>query len=71
MSTLSWNCRGLGQPRTVQELTRLIRDLCPNIVLLSETRKHKERMNNLRFRLGLNKRFIVDGVGKGGGLALF
>jgi hypothetical protein len=32
MSTLSWNCRGLGQPQTVQELVRLVRNLCPKIV---------------------------------------
>jgi hypothetical protein len=71
MSTLSWNCRGLGQPQTIQELTRLIRDLCPNLVFLSETRQHNDRVSNLRFRLGLNKSFVVDSVGKGGGLALF
>jgi hypothetical protein len=71
MSTLSWNCRELGQPRTVQELTRLIRDYCPKIVFLSETRQHKDRVSNLRFRLGLNKSFIVDGIDKGGVLVLF
>jgi hypothetical protein len=49
----------------------LIRDHCPKIVFLSETRHHKDRVSNLRFRLGLNKSFIVDGVGKGGGIALF
>jgi hypothetical protein len=49
----------------------LIRDLCPNIVFLSETRQHKDRVSNLRFRLGLNTSFVVDDVGKGGGLALF
>jgi hypothetical protein len=48
-----------------------MRDLCPKIIFLSETRQHKDRVSNLRFRLGLNKSFIVDGVGKGGGLDLF
>jgi hypothetical protein len=46
-------------------------EYCPNIVFISETRQQKERVSNLRFRLGLNNSFVVDGVGKGGGLALF
>jgi hypothetical protein len=71
MSIFSWNCRGLGQPRTVQELCRLVQDYCPNIVFLSEIRQQRDKVCNIRFRLGLNKCFIVDGHGKGGGLALF
>jgi hypothetical protein len=30
-----------------------------------------KRVSNLRFRIGLNKSFVVDGQGKGGGLGLF
>jgi hypothetical protein len=71
MNTLSWNCRGLGQPRAVQELSRLIREYCLNIMFLSETRQHKNRVSNLRFRFGYSHGFVVDGVGKGRGLGLF
>jgi hypothetical protein len=71
MSLLSWSCRGLGQPRTVQELIRLVRDFCPNLVFLSETRQQKSRVVNIKSRLGMNNCFTVDGIGKGGGLALY
>jgi hypothetical protein len=40
-------------------------------VFLSETRQQSNRVTNLRHRLGLNKSFVVDGQGKGGGLILF
>jgi hypothetical protein len=71
MSLLSWNGRGLGQPQTVQELTRLVCEFGPSIIFLSEIRQHKDRVCNLMSRLGLNKCFVVDGQGKGGGLALY
>jgi hypothetical protein len=71
MCLLSWNYWGLGQPRTVQKLTHIVHDFCPSIVFLYETRQHKDRVNNLNSRLGLNKCFVVDGQGKGGGLALY
>jgi hypothetical protein len=66
MSTLSWNCRGLGQPHTVQELIHLVHQYCPKIVFVSETRHHRDRVSNLRYRIGLKNAFVVDGQGKGG-----
>jgi hypothetical protein len=71
MSIISWNCRGLGQPRTVQELVRLVRGYCPKVVFLLETRQQNDRVRNLSSRIGLSKCFTVDGTGKGGGLALY
>jgi exonuclease III len=71
MNLLSWNCRGLGQPRTVQELIRLVRDHCPSIVFVSETRQQSYRVTNIKSQLGMNNCFTVDGQGKGGGLALY
>jgi hypothetical protein len=44
---------------------------CPRMVFISETRQQSTRVSNLRSRLGLNKSFVVDGQGKGGGLVLF
>jgi hypothetical protein len=40
-------------------------------VFILETRQQNNRLSNLRFRIGLNKVFVVDGHGKGGGLVLF
>jgi hypothetical protein len=71
MSLLCWNCRGLGQPRIVQELVRLVRELSPKIVFISETRQQATRVNNLKNRLAMDNCFLVDGKGKGGGLALY
>ena len=71
MNILSWNCRGLGQPRTVQELVRLVRASCPKLVFIMETRQHKERVVNLKYRLGYKNCFTVESGNKGGGLVLF
>jgi hypothetical protein len=71
MSIFSWNCTGLGQSPTIQELTRLVRKFYPKIVFLLETRQESNRVTNLRHRLDLNKSFVVDGQCKGGGLVLF
>jgi hypothetical protein len=71
MSTLAWNPRGLGQPRTVQELVCLVQTHKPSLVFISETRQSKDRVKNLRFRLGMKECCHVPGVGKGGGIALY
>jgi hypothetical protein len=41
------------------------------MVFLSETRQDREYVRNLRWRLGLRYCFVVNGIGKGGGIALF
>ena len=71
MNILSWNCRGVGRSRTVQELVRLVQTYNPKIVFLSETRQCDERVRNLKWRLGLRNCLTAKGVGKGGGLGLF
>ena len=38
MSCLSWNCRGLGNPQTVDELVTLVGKKDPNVVFLMETK---------------------------------
>ncbi|XP_062186766.1 uncharacterized protein LOC133890399 [Phragmites australis] len=61
MDLLSWNCRGLGQPRTVQELVTLTRMHSPKLIFLSETRQNSEYVRRLRWRLGLKECFAVKG----------
>lgn len=70
MTILSWNCRGIGQPRTVQELVRLVHAHRPKIVFLCETRQLQGVVEKLRWRLGLKKVVSFEGDGKGGGLAM-
>jgi hypothetical protein len=48
-----------------------VRQYCPKMLFISETRHQSDRVGNLRYRLCLNKSFVVDGIGKGDGLALF
>jgi hypothetical protein len=48
-----------------------VREFCPKIIFISETRQQQDRVQNIIFRLVLNKCFVVDGHGKGGGLALY
>jgi hypothetical protein len=71
MSCPSFNCRGLGQSPTIQELTCLVCKFCPKVVFISETRQQSNRVQNLRLRLGFNNASVVDSQGKGGGLLLF
>jgi ribonuclease HI len=71
MSCLSWNCRGLGNPCTVQELAYLVRAKDPSAVFLCETWSNDEHLENLRCRLHFNNKLLVPSNKKGGGLALF
>jgi hypothetical protein len=48
-----------------------VRRFCPKIVFISETRQQRDRISNLRYRIGFKNAFVVDGQGKAGGLGLF
>ena len=71
MNLLSCNCRGLGQPRTFQELVCLVQTYHPKIVFLSERRQCEEKVKAIRWRIGLKHCRTNDGKGKGAGIALF
>lgn len=71
MNFLSWNCRGLGFPRTVQVLGDLIKSHKLEILLLSETISYAYKTEELRVKFGLSQCFFVDIVGRSGGLAIF
>jgi exonuclease III len=70
MSILSWNCRGLGNPRAVRDLRQLVREKKPKLVFIVETKMHHHRLDFLKAKLGMENLFGVDSVGKGGGLCL-
>ncbi|VFQ90108.1 unnamed protein product [Cuscuta campestris] len=71
MSTLSWNCRGLGNPRTVREIVDMVSTKKPNFVFLMETKVGREHAERVRVKLGFEGLFYVDRVGLSGGLAFF
>jgi exonuclease III len=70
MNLLSWNCQGLGNPWTVQDLCLMVKEKKPDILFLMETKCKKERLEGVRVRLGFQCLFVVEPVGLSGGLAL-
>jgi hypothetical protein len=70
MSLLSWNCRGLGNPQTVLDLRQMVREKKPKAVFLMETKTRHKRIEFLKMKLGMENMFVVDSVGRSGGLAL-
>jgi hypothetical protein len=74
MKILSWNCRGLGNPRAVRALLRLNRLENPHLVFLTETRLKDCEMVKIRLQCGFNSGLFVSCAGQGkeraGGTAL-
>jgi exonuclease III len=70
MSLISWNCRGLGNPRTVRDLDQMVKEKKPSFLFLMETISDKRRMERLRVKLGFAGLFAIDPVWRSGGLAL-
>ncbi|XP_041000807.1 uncharacterized protein LOC121246650 [Juglans microcarpa x Juglans regia] len=67
---LSWNCRGLGNARTVCELHLLVKKKGPKIIFLLETKCMREKVEGIRNKLGFECSFVVDSIRKSGGLAM-
>lgn len=71
MKIISWNCQGLGNLQTIRELCRLAKQKKPIMVFLMETKLQKVKMESIRCKLGFENMFVVDSIGKSGGIALF
>jgi hypothetical protein len=71
MSLVAWNCRGIGSPSTVPDLKYLVWHFNPDLLFLSESLAHQNKIEELRFLLDYDCCFHVDRTGRGGGLALF
>ncbi|XP_040998143.1 uncharacterized protein LOC121244182 [Juglans microcarpa x Juglans regia] len=70
MKTLSWNLRGLGNPRSIRTFRDLITREVPDILFLQETRMKSQQLEFCKLKLGFRNCFGVDSVGRSGGLAL-
>ena len=70
MSCLSWNCRGLGNPQTEEELAALVSNKDPKMVFLMETKVEKTTMERIGRKMQFANIFVVPHVNTGGGLAL-
>jgi hypothetical protein len=62
MSTLSFNCRGVGDPATVHEVRDLVRTHLPSILCLLETQIAKYRVEGLARTLGLTMLMVWEAV---------
>lgn len=71
MNTLCWNCRGVGNPRTIHQLKRWSHSLAPDIIFLSETMIKKKEAEDIKIRLGFKHAFAMASVGKAGGLCMY
>ncbi|KAK6160405.1 hypothetical protein DH2020_003786 [Rehmannia glutinosa] len=69
MSIIAWNCRGLGNPRTIQELRDFVRSKSPQLVFLCETKCKSPVIDKIKQSLNFHG-FSVDARGRSGGLAL-
>lgn len=71
MNILAWNCRGLGKPRAVRELTELVRLNRRKIVGLFEVKIDSSRVHQIRQRLKFKNGLVIDPRGIAGGLSLW
>lgn len=70
MNYLAWNRRGLGNSRTVRVLGDLLRSRKPNFVFFSETIAMSNKVEEIRVKYGFSSSFVVDRIGRSGGLAI-
>jgi hypothetical protein len=71
MNVIAWNCRGLGNSRTVHELCGFVASHHPKLCFISDTRMSGTRVSYLRWSIGLRNCLSIDSEGLSGGLALF
>lgn len=53
MSILSWNCRGLGNPSTIQSFKEIIKDKQLKLIFLMETMILKEQVSKIKKLWGM------------------
>ena len=79
MNAIVWNCRGIGNPRTVDGLKGIISLTNPSIIFLCETLCKPGEMENVKKAIGWKNCFSVacriiekkkGGVSRAGGLCL-
>jgi len=59
----------LGNPSAVPTLRDLVRKYKSDVIFLSETLVHANKIEEIRVRLGFDGAFAVERIGRSGGLA--
>lgn len=70
MKILSWNARGVGNPKAFRALSDLLRISRPAIVFLSETKCGEETTDRIKRNGNFLGCFAVKSIGSKGGLCL-
>ncbi|XP_023890148.2 uncharacterized protein LOC112002224 [Quercus suber] len=70
MITLSWNCRGLGNRRTVRALEKVVSSQDPSLIFLMETKMCVSEMDGIKETIDRPGGLVVPSKGRSGGLAL-
>ena len=70
MSTINWNCRGFGNPRTVYALKRALQKEALQFIFLMETKLSQEAMKYKQQELEYTQGLAVSSHGQSRGLAL-
>ena len=69
MRALGWNCRGLGNPRSVRALHNLVQQWDPDFVFLSKTKLKKMSMEKKKVSVGYTNGLVIPSHARRGGLA--
>lgn len=70
MSLLSWNCRELGNIRTIKALEKLVNKEELIIVFLMETKSKRDWMEKVKEKCNMKHGLIIPSNGNNGGLAM-
>ncbi|KAM6569197.1 hypothetical protein CsatB_017182 [Cannabis sativa] len=71
MSTIGWNCHGLGNPWAIQFLQDICVEKKPNFLFLCETLCRKDVVDRVKCKLGFESSLTVEAQGRKGGLTFF
>jgi len=72
MKFISWNCRGVGNPRFRRSCKDLLRQQRPDVICFLETKASSDLISmSFLSRFGFDKNFQIPSAGFAGGLWLF
>lgn len=71
MSIISRNCQDFGQIRAVLILRELVRVHKIEVPFLFETLVSANKIEEIKWMLGFDYYFVVDRIGRSGGLCVF
>ncbi|XP_075663039.1 uncharacterized protein LOC142632542 [Castanea sativa] len=68
MSSLIWNCHGLGNPCTRNELVEIVRAKDPSVMFLAATWADEARLKDVKRKIQFENLFVSPKTNRGGGL---